>query len=79
LREAAQLESASLHARELARHPRDRGVVYLAREWDRRWWTDRFGVSADTLKGAVRHVGPMVKDIERYLATQSRGREALAA
>jgi hypothetical protein len=68
LREAAQLEAAGIHARELARHPRDRGVVYLAREWDRRWWSDRFGVSASILQAVVREVGPMSKDIERHLA-----------
>ena len=36
LRDAAQLESANVHAMEAARAPRDNGVVYLAREWDRR-------------------------------------------
>jgi hypothetical protein len=79
LREAAQLEAASLNAIELARHPRDKGVVYLTRDLDRRWWSARFGVSADVLKAAMREVGPMSKDIERHLASRSRDREALAA
>jgi len=79
LRDAAQLESANLHAMEAARAPRDNGVVYLARDWDRRWWCDRFGVSTDVIKAAMREVGPMSKDVERHLASRSRDREALAA
>jgi hypothetical protein len=79
LRDAAQLESANLHAMEAARAPRDNGVVYLAREWDRRWWSDRFGVSTDVIKAAMREVGPMSKDIERHLASQSCKREAAKA
>ena len=79
LREAAQLESANLHAMEAARAPRDNGVIYLAREWDRRWWSDRLGVSPDVIKAAMREVGPMSKDVERHLATQGRGRGVLAA
>jgi hypothetical protein len=72
LRQAAQSESAGLHAMEAARNPRDAGVVYLAREWDRRWWSDRFGVSTDVLKAAIRQVGPMSKDVERHLSVQGR-------
>ena len=79
LRDAAQLESANLHAMEAARAPRDNGVVYLAGEWDRRWWSDRFGVSTDVIKAAMREVGPMSKDVERHLASHSRDREALTA
>jgi hypothetical protein len=79
LREAAQVEAANLNAIELARHPRDKGVVYLTRDVDRRWWSARFGVSADVLKAAMREVGPMTKDIERHLASRGRSREALAA
>lgn len=79
LREAAQLEAANLNAMELARHPRDKGVVYLTRDVDRRWWSARFGVSAEVLKAAMREVGPMTKDIERHLAGRGGHREALAA
>lgn len=79
LREAAQLESANLHAMEAARAPRDNGVVYLVRDWDRRWWSDKLGVSTDVIKAAMREVGPMSKDVERHLAMQSRDREALPA
>jgi hypothetical protein len=68
LREAAVAEAAALRARELARDPRDTGIVFLAREWDRRWWSSRLGVSAEALRAAIRQVGPMVKDIEQHLA-----------
>jgi hypothetical protein len=79
LLEAARRESASRQAREHAKGPRDRSVVYLAQEWECRWWSDKFGVSTVVLKAAVRQVGPMVADIERHLAMRARGRYALAA
>jgi hypothetical protein len=67
LRQAAISESAALRALELSRHPRDTGIVFLAREWDRRWWASRLGASSDAIRAAMREVGPMVKDIERHL------------
>jgi hypothetical protein len=67
LRQAAQLEAANLRAIEAAREPRDTGVVYLTRDWDCRWWSDRFGVSTEVLKAVMRQVGPMSRDIERHL------------
>jgi hypothetical protein len=50
-------------------------VIYVGQEWECRWWSDRLGVSPDALKTAVRQVGPMVKDVERYFAL-SRHRAA---
>lgn len=79
LLEAARRESANRLAREQARGPRDRSVVYLAHEWECRWWSDRFGVSVDVLRVVVRQVGPMVVDVERHLSAWRRGRFALAA
>jgi hypothetical protein len=79
LLEAARREAPKYLAREQARAPRDRSVVCLAHEWECRWWSDRFGVTTDTLRTAVRHVGPMVADIERHLALRKRSRYALAA
>jgi hypothetical protein len=78
LREAAQREAANLHAREAARNPRDNGIVYLGHEWAPQWWSDRFGVSIDVLRTALHHVGPMVVDVERFLALQRRTRELAA-
>jgi hypothetical protein len=79
LLDAARREAATKLAREQAKGPRDRSVVYLAHEWECRWWSDRFGVTTDVLRAAVRQVGPMVADIERHLERRSRGRYALAA
>ena len=72
LLEAARKEAATRRAREAAKGPRDRSVVYVGLEWECRWWSDRFGVTPATLKDAVRQVGPMVKDVERHLALRQR-------
>ena len=79
LLEAARREAPKYLAREQARAPRDRSIVCLAHEWECRWWSDRFGVTAEALRATVRQVGPMVADIERHLAVRKRGRYALAA
>src|SRR5687767_7702563 len=80
LLEAARREAANRRARELARGSRDKSVVYVGQESDCRWWSDRFGVSPEALRAAVRQVGPMVKDIERHLARKVRPENyALAA
>jgi hypothetical protein len=70
LREAALTQAAKLQARELALAPRDTGIIYLAQDWDRRWWSSKLGVSPDTLHAAVRQVGPMARDVERHLAAR---------
>lgn len=72
LLEAARKEAATRRARELARGPRDRSVVYVGLEWECRWWSDRFGVTPEVLKDAVRQVGPMVHDVERHFAVRHR-------
>jgi hypothetical protein len=79
LLEAARREGANRLQREQAKGPPDRSVVYLVHDWECRWWSDKFGVAPAVLKAAVRQVGPMVVDIERYLAMRSRKRVALAA
>ncbi len=66
---AARREAGNVRLRDLAKGPRDRNVVYLARDWECRWWCDKLGVSPDDLKAAVRQVGPMSQDIERHLRT----------
>jgi hypothetical protein len=68
LLEAARREAANRHAREIANGASDRGVIYVGQDWECRWWSERFGVSPDALKAAVREVGPMAGDIERYFA-----------
>ena len=77
LLEAARRETPKYLAREQATEPRDRSIVCLAHDWECRWWSDRFGVTIEALRAAVRQVGPMVADIERHFA--KRRRYALAA
>ena len=68
LRVAAEREAAGLIAREAALAPRDTGVVYLRRHWERRWWSDKLGVSTAALEAAIVEVGPMARDVRRHLA-----------
>ena len=72
LLDAARREAANRRTREAAKGKRDRSVVYVGKDADCRWWSDRFGVSPETLRAAVRQVGPMVKDLERHLARKMR-------
>ena len=72
LLEAARREAANRRAREAAKGPRDRSVVYVGQDWECRWWSERFGVTPDVLRQAVRQVGPMVKDVERHFAVKHR-------
>lgn len=76
---AAIQEAANRDARELAKGARDRSVVYVAQEWECRWWSDKLGVSQYALRAAVQRVGPMVADVERYFRQTSRTRYARAA
>ena len=69
LRQAARAEQALLDARERRRHPGRSEIVFLGGEWERRWWCDRFSVSPEALQAAVRQVGPMASDVERYFGT----------
>lgn len=79
LLEAAIQEAANRNARELAKGPGHRSVVYVAQEWECRWWSDKLGVSQYALRAAVQRVGPMVADVERYLGRTGRVRYARAA
>ena len=80
LLDAARREAANRRARELAKGSRDRSVVYVGKDADCRWWSDRFGVTPEALRAAVRQVGPMVKDLERHFARKVRTADyALAA
>jgi hypothetical protein len=72
LLEAARREAANRRARELAKGKRDKSVVYVGQDSECRWWSERFGVSTNVLRAAVREVGPMVKDVERHLAVKNR-------
>jgi hypothetical protein len=47
--------------------PRDRSRVDVNESWELRYWSDKFGVSHETLKGIVKKVGDRVEDVEREI------------
>jgi hypothetical protein len=53
--------------------PRDRERISVIEEWELRYWTDKFGVTERELRDAVDEVGPMVKDLARYLEARDEG------
>ena len=72
LLEAARHEADKLQNRDTAKAPAKDGIVCLRSDWETRCWSDRFGISAKALKAAIRRVGPMAGEIDRYLAVNSR-------
>jgi hypothetical protein len=46
---------------------RDRSRVDVNESWELRYWSDKFGVSHETLKGVVKKVGDRVEDVEREI------------
>jgi hypothetical protein len=77
--EAARREAEQDLAREYAERPTDRSVVYLGRDPECRWWSEKLGVTPEALRSAVAQVGPMAAGIERYLAMRIRKRYRIAA
>jgi len=45
----------------------DRKRIDVSENYECRYWSERFGISADELKRAVERVGPMVDDVARAL------------
>ena len=41
----------------------DRKRINVNEDYELRYWTEKFGVSADELKRAVERVGPMAEDV----------------
>lgn len=50
----------------ISRGPRDRSRVDVDQLWEVQWWSRGFGVSAQEVLDAVREVGPLVADLDRY-------------
>jgi len=50
--------------------PEDRTRVNLSQDYEIRYWTKRFGCTADELRAAVKSAGPMAADVERALQKQ---------
>ena len=44
----------------------DRDRINVNEDYELRGWSEKFGVSKDELKAAVKEVGPMAKDVEAY-------------
>ena len=49
------------------RGPQDRQRINIHEDYELRYWSEKFGVSADELRSAVQHVGPMVNNVARHL------------
>ena len=45
----------------------DRKRINVNEDYELRYWTEKFGVSADELKRVVERVGPMAEDVARAL------------
>jgi hypothetical protein len=50
----------------------DRKRINIDQDYEVRHWSEKFGVSANDLRQAVKSVGPMSDDVEQHL----RGRNA---
>jgi hypothetical protein len=49
------------------RGPLDRERINTSEDWELTYWSNKFGVSVDQLKAAVKAVGPMVTDVRKKL------------
>lgn len=45
----------------------DRDRINLKEEWERKYWRKELHISGQQLAAAVDQVGPMVKNVKRYL------------
>jgi hypothetical protein len=45
----------------------DRKRIDVSEDYECRYWSEKFGVSADELKRTVERVGPMADDVARVL------------
>jgi hypothetical protein len=56
------------------RGPQDRSRINVSQEHEVRYWSEKFGISAEELKQAVQQVGPMADAVEqRVRGRGSRG------
>ena len=52
------------------RGPADRARVNVHEEWERRWWSEHYGVNEARLKEAVEKAGVMSEDVKKYLGVK---------
>jgi len=45
----------------------DRDRINVGEDYEVRYWAEKFVVTRDELKEAVRRVGPMAKDVAKHL------------
>lgn len=45
--------------------------INIHQDYEARYWSQQLGVTIDRLREAVRAVGPMVRDVKRYLGIYS--------
>lgn len=50
----------------------DRDRISLSEEYEVRDWSEKFGITPDKLREAVKQAGPMAKDVEAYLKKNKR-------
>jgi hypothetical protein len=48
----------------------DRSRINTSEDYELRYWTEKWNVSAEALRAAVAKVGPMVTDVARQLGKQ---------
>ena len=51
---------------------RDRDRINITEVYELRYWSNKFGVSKEELTAAVKHVGPIAKDVEAELKKAAR-------
>ena len=55
------------------RGQQDRARINLSQEHEVRYWSEKFGCSADELRRIVEEVGPMAEAVERRMAGRNAG------
>jgi hypothetical protein len=51
------------------RGPQDRSRINVEQDYELQYWTQKFGVSSDKLREAVKQVGPSADAVERHLGS----------
>jgi hypothetical protein len=54
------------------RRPEDPTKININQSWEIGYWTQRLSISESQLRTAVRHAGPLVVDVQRWLKQQHR-------
>ena len=49
------------------RGPADRTRINIHEYWEVKYWADKWNITHEQLKDAVRTVGPMARDVAAYL------------